>query len=274
MMPRPFLALTHAPSAQLGRCELTCIERQPIDYERALDQHRRYCDAIRAAGATVITLDVNPDCPDSAFVEDAAVVLDEIVVLTTMGSEVRRRELPALEPAIARYRTVVPMNLPGTLDGGDVLRIGRTFYVGLSSRTDAEGVESFRRVVEAHGYRVVAARVRGCLHLKSGCTALDDETLLIDPEWIDPAPFRHLRHVRPLDSEPCCTNVLRLPDWLCMAAAYPRTAEQVRRLNYEVREVDISELGKAEAGLTCMSLLLFDRPAPGRLDCSSGPVEE
>src|SRR5262245_50289675 len=151
-MPRPFLALTHKPSIQLSRCELTCIERQNIDYERALEQHARYCEALREAGARVITLDVNPDLPDSAFVEDAAVVLDEIVVLTTMGSKVRRGELPGLEPEIARLRPVVPMRLPGTLDGGDVLRIGRTFFVGLSSRTDAAGFASFRRVVDAHGY--------------------------------------------------------------------------------------------------------------------------
>jgi dimethylargininase len=256
-VPATFLALTHRPSPQLSQCELTCVERQQIDYERAVEQHGHYCDALSQAGAEVVTLDVNPDLPDSAFVEDAAVVLDEIVVLTTMGNKVRRAELVRLAPEIARQRPVVPMKPPGRLDGGDVLQIDRTFYVGLSTRTDAEGIASFRRIVEPHGYSVVPVGIRDCLHLKSGCTALDDETVLIKPEWIDPEPFRKLRRVPPAEPDPCAANVLRLLDWICMSAAFPRTAEQVRRLGYDVREVDISELAKAEAGLTCMSLLFF-----------------
>lgn len=256
-MTQQFLALTHKPSRQLGRCELTCIERQSIDYNGAVEQHAHYCDALREAGARVVTLDVNPDLPDSAFLEDAAVVLDEIVVLTTMGSKVRRAELPRLEPEIARYRAVVPMKLPARLDGGDVLRIGRTFYVGLSGRTDDEGIASFRRIVEPYGYSVVVVPVRNCLHLKSGCTALDDETVLINADWIDPGPFRQFKQLRPADPDPCAANVLRLPGWICMSASFPRTAEQVRRLGHEVREVNISELAKAEAGLTCMSLLFL-----------------
>jgi dimethylargininase len=149
------------------------------------------------------------------------------------------------------------MSFPGRLDGGDVLRIARTFYVGSSTRTDAEGITSFRKIVEPHGYSVISVAVRDCLHLKSGCTALDDETVMIKPEWIDPEPFLKLRQVEPAEPDPCAANVLRLPGWICMSAAFPRTAEQVRRLGYEVREVDISELAKAEAGLTCMSLLFF-----------------
>jgi dimethylargininase len=256
-MKRTFLALTHRPSVELARCELTCIERQTIEYERALDQHDRYCQALREAGAEVKTLDINMSLPDSAFVEDCAVVLDEVVVLTTMGNTVRRQELPAIEREIARHRTVVRMELPGRLDGGDVLRIGRTFYVGLTARTDADGIDSFRRIVESYGHQVVPVEVRGCLHLKSACTALDDETILINPAWVDLEPLRQFRHVRLPDSEPWGANVLRLPTWLCMASAYPRTLDLVRAIGYEVRDLDVSEFSKAEAALTCMSLLLY-----------------
>lgn len=255
-MSQPVLALTHKPSVELARCELTCIERQTLDFQRAVQQHDRYCAVLREAGADVRTLDINSDFPDSVFVEDTAVALDEVVVLTTMGSAVRRRELAAMENEIAKVRPVVRMPLPGRLDGGDVLRINRTFYVGMSSRTDSAGIASFRAIVREHGYDVVPVAVSGCLHLKTACTALDDETVLINPHWVDSEPLRRFKHVAVAASEPWGANALRLPRWLCMASAFPITLESVSGLGYEVREVDISEFSKAEAGLTCMSLLL------------------
>lgn len=255
-MGRAVIALTHKPSVELARCELTCIERQPLDFQRAVQQHDRYCDLLREAGATVRTLDVNGDFPDSVFVEDTAVALDEIVVLTTMGSAIRRRELSAMELEIAKDRPVVRMPLPGRLDGGDVLRIGRTFYVGVSSRTDEAGIDAFRQIVREHGHEVVPVAVTGCLHLKTACTALDDVTVLLNPHWVDSEPLRRFNKVAVSTAEPWAANALRLPRWLCMASAFPRTLECVRGLGHEVREVDISEFSKAEAGLTCMSLLL------------------
>src|SRR5919107_1978698 len=183
-------ALTREPARALDACELTYREREPIDAERAALQHRGYCDALRACGARVLTLPPADELPDSVFVEDTAIVLDEVAVLTRPGVESRRGEVSLIEPDVTRLRPVVRVEPPATLEGGDVLRLGRTLYVGLSPRTNAEGVDSLRRHVAPHGYEVVAVEPRGCLHLKTGCSALDDESVLVNPDWVDAGVFR------------------------------------------------------------------------------------
>jgi dimethylargininase len=249
-------ALANRPSPALAAAELTFLERDPIDVATALRQHDAYVATLRAAGLDVEVLDVNRECPDSVFVEDVAVILDEVALMTTMGTPSRRAEVAGMRAAIARYRDVVDMHLPATLEGGDVLRVGRRLFVGLSTRTNQAGVEALRAVAGPYGYEVVPVTVPGALHLKTGITALDDETCLVNREWVDGAPFAGFRLVDVAAGEPFGANVLRLDDQLIMNAAHPRTAAAVRALGYQVSTVDISEFGKAEAGLTCMSLLL------------------
>ena len=211
--------------------------------------------ALGSLGVDVEVLQVNAGCPDGVFVEDVAVIFDELAVITTMGSPKRRSELPEMRQTIARWREVVDLSLPATLEGGDVLRVGRTLYVGESSRTNPAGVKALEDVAKRLGYAVVSVDVPGCLHLKTCITALDDETCLANKNWLDIAPFRSLKLIEVPAHEPWGANVLRLPQGLVLNASVPDTNEHIKSLGYKTVEVDISEFGKAEAGLTCMSLL-------------------
>lgn len=248
-------ALVNRPSAALADCELTFLERDAIDVGRAQRQHEAYAEALRALGVDVQVLQVNERCPDGVFVEDAAVILDEVAVITTMGTPSRRGEIPAMRQAIAQVRETTSMALPATLEGGDVLRVGRTLFVGQTSRTNREGAAALQAVARPLGYTVVPVEVPGCLHLKTCITALDDETCLVNRQWLDVTPFAGFALVDVAPGEPWGANVVRLPLGLLMNAAYPETAAVVRALGHDVRLVDTSEFGKAEAGLTCMSLL-------------------
>lgn len=253
------VALTREPSRALDGCELTYMEREPIDACAAAVQHRGYCEALRACGARVVTLPPAEGLPDSVFVEDTAVVLDEVAVLTRPGAESRRGEVGLVEPEVARLRPVIRVERPATLEGGDVLRLGRTLYVGLSARTNREGVDSLRRLVAPHGYEVVAVELRGCLHLKTGCSALDDGTVLANPAWVDAGVFRGLEVLAVDASEPWSANVLSVGGAVCANAAFPRTAEALSSRGYDVRAVEVSEFAKAEGSMTCLSLL-FRQP--------------
>ena len=253
------VALTREPARALDACELTYREREPSDAAAAAAQHRGYREALEACGARVVTLPPVEGFPDSVFVEDTAIVLDEVAVLTRPGVESRRGEVSLIEPEVARLRNVVRVEPPATLEGGDVLRLGRTLYVGLSPRTNAAGAEALRRFAAPHGYEVVTVEPRGCLHLKTGCSALDEETVLVNPDWLDASVFRG-REVVPVDaSEPWAANVLRVAGSVCVGAAFPRTAAMLAARGYDVRPVEVSEFAKAEGGLTCLSLL-FRQP--------------
>jgi dimethylargininase len=243
----------------LDACELTYREREPIDAGLAARQHRAYCEALRACGARVLTLPRVDELPDSVFVEDTAIVLDGVAVLTRPGVESRRGEVALIETEIASLRPVVKVRAPATLEGGDVMRVGRTLYVGLSPRTNAEGADALRRFAAPHGYEVLTVELRGCLHLKTGCSALDDATVLVNPEWVDVDAFDGHDLVAVDASEPWAANALRVESSICMSAVFPRTAESLRARGYDVREVEVSEFAKAEGGMTCMSLL-FRQP--------------
>jgi dimethylargininase len=249
------VALTREPARDMSACELTHLDRQPIDVARAAEQHLGYRRALEECGARVVALPAIDELPDSVFVEDTAIVLDEVAITTRPGVESRREEVRAIEPEIARLRSVEKISPPSTIEGGDVLRVGRKLYVGLSPRTNPEGVAALRSLVAPHGYEVFAVELRGCLHLKSGCTAIDDETILANPEWIDAEVFRGYETVAVHAAEPWAANTLRVGTNVCVSAAFPRTAEMLSRHGYDVRAVDVSEFAKAEGGMTCMSLI-------------------
>ena len=253
------VALTREPAGTLDACELTHRAREPIDAAAAAAQHRGYRAALEACGARVVTLPPAAEFPDSVFVEDTAIVLDEVAVLTRPGAESRRGEVSLIEPEVARFRPFVRIEPPATLDGGDVLRLGRTLYVGLSPRTNASGAGALGRLAAPHGYEVRTVEPRGCLHLKTGCAALDEGTVLVNPEWVDAAVFRGREVVAVDAAEPWAANVLRVGRSVCVSAAFPRTAALLSARGYDVRAVDVSEFAKAEGGLTCMSLL-FRQP--------------
>ena len=252
------LAITHAPSRRMADCQLTFVARSTIDYGRAMRQHADYCRALGDCGARVLTLDVNADLPDCVFVEDTAVVLDEVAILCRLGAPSRREEAAGIEPELARFRAITRVDLPATLEGGDVLRVDRTLLVGLSSRTNAAGVETLARIAGPYGYTVRAVTVHGCLHLKTACTALPDNRLLVNPAWLDRASVRDFAQICVPVAEPWGANAVCLGSQIIAAADNVQTANLIRGLGFEVRTVELDEFAKAEGGVTCLSILLRD----------------
>jgi len=220
-------------------------------------------------GLEVVELPADPALPDSCFVEDVAIVLDEVALLTMPGAASRREEVGAVAGALARHRPLERVALPATLEGGDVLRVERTLYVGRSGRTNEGGIERLREVAEPHGYRVVPVRVDGCLHLKSAVTALGDERVLANPAGADLGAFEGLEVVAVADDEPGAANVVRVREVVLAHSGFPRTLDRLLSLGYDVRPLDVSEFLKAEAALTCKSLLFRRRDPPSPVSPSA-----
>ncbi len=250
------IALTRDIPRSLARCELTHLVREPIDHDRAVAQHETYCQVLSQLGLSLVRLPADEAYPDSPFVEDTAVVLDEVAVLASPGVASRRGEVGAVARALSRYRPLLRIEPPATLEGGDVLLVGRTLLVGQSARTNVAGIAGLARAVGYFGYELRPIPIRACLHLKSAVTALDEHTLLYSPAWIDAgalAPFSLLA----VDAEePGAANVLAVRGSVLAHPGYPRTLQRLSDAGYAVTPVDISEFLKAEAALTCKSLLL------------------
>ncbi len=254
-MPRMLTAITHKVSARINECELTHLERTHIDVATAQRQHDDYCSTLAELGVSVIALDGNEAYPDSVFVEDAAVVVDEIAVICSPGAASRRGETDLIERELSKHRETYRIRLPATIDGGDVLRVEKKVFVGLSSRTNLQGFGEMRKALSAFGYIVEAIETKGSLHLKSACTAISDETLIVNPEWIDTSLLAGSRLVPTAPGEERSANVLRIGDTVCVQAGFPRAVEAIEKLGEKIRLIDASELAKAEAGLTCSSIV-------------------
>ncbi len=249
------VALTRAVSSAFNRCELTHLEREPIDLALAREQHRGYELLLQQLGCRLVRLPAEPDFPDSVFVEDVAVVLDEIAVITRPGAVSRRGERSTVASKLETYRRLAHIRAPGVLDGGDVLHVGRHLYVGLSSRSNSEGVDQLCKLVAPHGYSVTAVEFAGCLHLKSAATRVAPETLLINPDWVDATAFDCVEILSVDPTEPAAANVLAIKSRALLPAQYPQTLARLERAGIDVRSVEVSELIKAEAGVTCCSLV-------------------
>jgi len=249
------IAITHVPSPRMNRGKRTHVAETAIDYDLAVRQHEQYCRVLRECGADVHTLAVNRELPDCAFIEDTVIVLDEGAVLASMGEPSRRAEPDGIEPELRRYREVHRVELPATIEGGDVLRVDRTLLVGLSSRTNAAGVAALEALVRRHGYRVIPVPAQGCLHLKTACTALPDGRLLVNPAWLEISRLRGFGIVRTAEEEPWAANVLLVGDSICMSGGHPRTADRISAMGFDVQTVDLSEFAKAEGGATCLSIM-------------------
>ena len=250
------MALTREVSAAFQACELTHLERVPIDLDRARAQHAAYEWALVEAGCTVRRLDSSADMPDAVFVEDIAVALNEGAVICRPGAESRRAETPGILDALTRHgRPVQHIKAPGTLDGGDVLVVGRQVFVGSSARTNRTGIDQLAGILEPVGYAVHAVPVRGCLHLKSAVTAVAPDTLLINREWVPADAFAGLSLLDIDPLEPYGANALAVADVVIYPGGFPRTRERLEHRGLRVRPVDVDELQKAEGGVTCGSLL-------------------
>lgn len=249
------IALTHKISPNFQQCEVTHIGRSPIDYELAVKQHQKYCDVLHSAGLEVKELSVSLNYPDSTFIEDAAVVVDEIAILASMGVKSRRGEAINIEPELVKYRPLKHIKFPATLEGGDVLQMNKQIFVGLSSRTNQGGFESIGEILSPLGYQVIQIAVKDCLHLKSACTMIDYDTLLVNSNWLDMKPISHFRKINIAKDEPCAANCLSLNDTVYLPKGFPRTSEILAQHGYTIETIEISELQKGEGGLTCSSII-------------------
>jgi dimethylargininase len=248
-------AITRALSPAFAQCELSYVPRQQIDMTRANEQHHAYQRTLEQLGACVVTLPPEPDLPDSVFVEDPAIVLDEMAVIFPLGTASRRKEADTLARALSPYRKLTRVELPATIEGGDILRIGRKLFAGLSRRTNAAGIRRLSEIAGPLGYEVVGVPVSGCLHLKSAVTHLGGDTLLANRAWFDAATLGNFVYVDVADGEPHAANALALAGSVIFPASFPRTRERIEQRGFTVLPLDISELQKAESGLTCSSLL-------------------
>jgi dimethylargininase len=245
------IALTRAVSPNIDHAELTHITRIPIDLARAEAQHAEYERTLAELGCTVRRIDPAPAMPDAVFVEDTAIVVDDLAIITRPGAESRRSEIASTAAALGDYRKLAYIKEPATIDGGDVLRIGKRLWVGMSERSSSDAVKQLRKLLR--GYTVTSVPLRGALHLKTAVTFAGNNTLVVNPEWVDPLEGFDVVEVDP--AEPFAANILTIGDTVLCSAAFPRTAQRLRDHGFVVREIDASELAKAEGGLTCCSVV-------------------
>jgi len=239
----------------MGACELTFMERDSIDIAAATRQHAAYEDALRALGATVVCAPTAPTLQDGVFVEDTALVLDEIAVLANMRRPSRAPETELIDMLLQTQREIVRIQSPGSLEGGDAFLVGRTVFIGLSTRTNEAGIEQLRALVEPFGYRVAPVAVTGCLHLTTGASSPAEGLALVNPDWVDARAFAEVNMLTVDPAEPWAANSLKINGTALLADCFPRTREILETHGVDTRVTDISELMKAEAGLSCMSLL-------------------
>lgn len=250
------IALLREVSASLAACELSFLERAPIDVERARAQHAHYAAELTALGCSIEWLAPLHANADAVFVEDTAVVLREVAVITRPGVASRRGEVESVAASLAPHRPLRRIGAPGTLEGGDVVHIGHNLYVGASARSNAAGIEQLGHALAPFGYRVQGVAMRDCLHLKSAVTFIPPDTLLVNPAWVDPKVFDARTVVEVDEGEAFGANTLTVQGVTLLSAAFPRTEQRLRKAGVTTRALEVSELQKAEAALTCMSLML------------------
>lgn len=254
MAARPWALLRGVPDAFRD-----CVTRRPadppLDPERARRQHAAYRARLEEGGFATSLLPADEAHPDCCFVEDTAVILHGSALVTRPGHPSRRGEVAAVAAALAGSLAVSAMEAPATLDGGDVLRVGRRLFVGESERTNAAGRAALARFASPLGFEVVPVPVRGVLHLKSAVTAMDEATVLAFPGAVDPGAFRGLLVVAVGGDDPEAANGVRLPDGRILVAAHlPQSEAAVRAAGFAAVACDVSEFARADGGLTCLSL--------------------
>ncbi|TXH65126.1 MAG: dimethylargininase [Lysobacteraceae bacterium] len=250
-------AVTRSVGDDLSACELSFVDRHPIDVVRATAQHLAYQHALREIGCELIVLPALPGHPDAVFVEDVALALDEVAVITRPGAASRRAESTAVEAILCAHRPLLRIEPPGTLDGGDILRIGRKIYLGASARSNAAGHAQLTALLGPFGYQVHSVEIRDCLHLKSAVTQVAANTVLIQPGWVDSSAFKAYGRIEVDGAEAHAANALAIGDSVIYPANFPRTAARLEAHGLRLRIVEVDELQKAEGAVTCCSLV-FD----------------
>jgi len=239
----------------MDSCELTFTSRDTIDTALAVQQHENYQSALSSLGCEIVTIPTEEGLADSVFVEDTALVLDEIAVLCRPGAESRRPEVAGVAGALKQYRTLASIRSPGTLDGGDLLCVGKVIYAGLSTRSNQSGIDQLRGIVAIYGYSVESVEVSNCLHLTSAVSEVSPGSLLINPDWVSSSAFGNCELIEIDKNEPHAANALLVGGSIIYPSSFPRTADKLVTRGIDVIPVDMSELQKAEGAATCCSLV-------------------
>ena len=252
------IAITRQISPRFNECEITHIERSPIDLELARAQHDEYVRALKSpgCGCDVVELPAEPDLPDSVFVEDAAFILPEVAVITRPGADSRKPETESIARTLSPLKKLVHLKEPATLDGGDVLVLGKRIFIGLSTRSNQEAIDQLNTLLAEYGYTVTGVHLHDCLHLKTAVSRLDDHTLLINKNWLDTHHFENFHQIEVDPEEPFAANCLPVGDSIIYPTTFPKTCARLEEAGYKVVKVDVSELAKAEGAVTCCSLII------------------
>ncbi|MBK9208392.1 MAG: dimethylargininase [Anaerolineales bacterium] len=250
------VAITREVSSRFSECELTHIDRTPIDVNVARAQHHEYVNSLAALGCQIVELPAETDLPDSVFVEDTAFILPEVAVITRPGADSRKPETESIIHALSPYRPLVHISAPATVDGGDVLVLGKNIYVGLSTRSTASALEQLQNLLDNYGYTIIGAEMQDCLHLKTAVTRVDDKTLLINKNWVAPSYFKGYELIEVDPAEPFAANCLPVGDGIIYPTTFPKTKQRLEEKGFKVSTVNVDELAKAEGAVTCCSLII------------------
>ncbi len=250
------IAITREVSSRFNECEITHIDRTPIDLDIARQQHHEYVQALAKIGCQVIELDEERDLPDSVFVEDTAFILPEVAVITRPGADSRKPETESIIRALSSHRPLVHVTAPATVDGGDVLVLGKNIYIGMSTRSTQESIIQLQGLLDNYGYKVIGVELTDCLHLKTAITRVNDKTLLINKNWVDPALFAGYDLIEVNPSEPFAANCLPVKNVVIYPTAFPKTQEKLAQKGFKIVNVNLDELAKAEGAVTCCSLII------------------
>jgi dimethylargininase len=256
------MALTRGVSSSIGNCQLTFLERECIDTAKAIQQHQAFIRCLEGMNVHVIPLREMDELPDAVFVEDTAIVVDEVAVVARMGARQRQPEVESMASALSEFFPLRFIEPPGTLEGGDVVRVGRTLYVGLSGRTNREGIAQLGCILAPFDYQVRPVEVRRCLHLSTGCSYLGRNIILANPAWIDVTQFEGFEIINVPAPEPWAANTISKGNQVLCASAFTQTHALLEELNFSLLKTDISELTKTEAGLSCMCLIFEHHGSP------------
>lgn len=249
------MALTRGVSSSLGNCQLTFLERECIDTSTAARQHQDFLRCLEQMDVKTIPLRVLDELPDAVFVADPAFVVDELAVVARMGVRHREPEVESVAAALSEFFPLRFIEPPGMLEGGDVIRIGRTIYVGLSGRTNREGVAQLGRLLEPFDYQVRPVEVARCLHLTTGCSYLGRNTVLANPDWVDVSQFKEFEIIDVPPAEPWAANTIAHGGQVLCPSEFTETHARLEAFGFSLLKTDISEFAKAEAGMSCLCLL-------------------
>jgi dimethylargininase len=253
------VAVTRELTAAIGNCELTFLHRSAIDFALAQQQHRDYQSALSSLGCEVVVVPAPPGLADSVFIEDTALVLDDIAVMLRPGVASRQPEVAGVAEVLQQYKPLKAIEPPGTIDGGDLLRVGNRIFAGLSTRSNQSGIQQLRDIVSDFGMTVETVETTKCLHLKSAVSEVAPGTLLINTDWISSLAFKDFEMI-PVDKEEThAANALRIGKNLIYPSSFPRTMDALVNRGIDVLPVDLTELQKAEGAVTCCSLI-FSAP--------------